>query len=209
MAFGHRVRDIRLDKGLTQQELADLINVNQPVIGSIESRDSDTSKHASKIAKALAVDVDWLLSGKGSQVAAKETQYSISDTDVIDLHFYDDTAKRPLKFSQKTLDMAGVAANDAVAIDINSDDMEPMILDGSTIVVDTSKADIPIKNNRIYALVSGGEVRCKYIQRMAGGKIKLICKNPMYDDEIYCAEEFEALYKNIGWVFWWSTLAKW
>lgn len=209
MAFGHRVRDVRLDKGLTQQDLADMIDVNQPVIGSIESRDSDTSKHASKIAKALGVDVDWLLSGKGGRVAATDAQYSISDTDVIDLPFYDDDAKRPLKFSKETLDTADVSASDAIAIVINSDDMEPMILDGSTIVVDTSKADIPIKNNRIYALVSGGEVRCKYIQRMVGGKIKLICKNPMYDDEVYCIEEFEALYQNIGWVFWWSTLVKW
>lgn len=186
-----------------------MIEVNQPVIGSIESRDSDTSKHASRIAKALGVDVDWLLSGKVGSVASQTEVYSVRDADLVDLHFYGDETKPAMRFSQKILDIVGVDAQHAVAIDINSDDMEPTILDGSTVVVDTSKANIPIKNNRIYALVSDGEVRCKYIQRMVGGKIKLICKNPMYDDEIYSVEEFESLYKIIGWVFWWSTLAKW
>lgn len=72
MAFGHRVSVARKARKLSQQQLADLISVgspvtiNQPVIGSIESRDSTNSKHAPKIAKALDVSLEWLLTGFGA-----------------------------------------------------------------------------------------------------------------------------------------------
>lgn len=237
MAFGHRVRDIRIKKGMTQQQLADSVNVNQPVIGSIESRDSETSKHASKIADALSVSLDWLLTGKGGEPFlegnAKEVDHesgwavcdkgiSLFDDDielpiytnrfVADVDSAEDTgleARRKLRFSKQTLKEANVNYEDAIVIKLIDDNMAPLILDGSTIVVDTSKANIPIKDNRIYALESDGDLRCKYIQRVPGGKVKLISENPMYDDELYEMDEFSKIYRIIGWVFWWSTLAKW
>lgn len=237
MAFGHRVRDIRIKKGMTQQQLADSVNVNQPVIGSIESRDSETSKHASKIADALSVSLDWLLTGKGCEPFLEgnakevdhESGWAVCDKgiplfdDDIELPIYtnrfvadvdnaEDTgleARRKLRFSKQTLKEANVNYEDAIVIKLIDDNMAPLILDGSTIVVDTSKANVPIKDNRIYALESDGYLRCKYIQRVPGGKIKLISKNSMYDDELYEMDEFSKIYRIVGWVFWWSTLAKW
>lgn len=237
MAFGHRVRDTRIERGLTQQQLADAVNVNQPVIGSIESRDSETSKHASKIASALSVSLDWLLTGKGSknvsEVKDKKIIYESGLNawdentplldDEIELPFYsnvhiaaghgsectDAESNRKLRFSKRSLRDANVNCEDAIVIKVTGDSMERLILDGATIAVDTSKAHEPIKDNRIYALESDGDLRCKYIQRVPGGKIKLISENPMYDDELYEMDEFSKLYRIIGWVFWWSTLAKW
>ena len=237
MAFGHRVRDIRIKKGMTQQQLADSVNVNQPVIGSIESRDSETSKHASKIADALSDSLDWLLTGKGSEPFLEggaievdhESGWAVCDKgiplfdDDIELPFYTNRfvadvdsaegtgleARRKLRFSKQTLKEANVNYEDAIVIKLIDDNMAPLILDGSTIVVDTSKANVPIKDNRIYALESDGYLRCKYIQRVPGGKIKLISKNSMYDDELYEMDEFSKIYRIVGWVFWWSTLAKW
>ena len=237
MAFGHRVRDIRIKKGMTQQQLADSVNVNQPVIGSIESRDSETSKHASKIADALSVSLDWLLTGKGDKPFLEANEKEVSykrglktwdeDTplldDEVELPFYtnrhiaDDNSAEctglesniKLRFSKQSLREANVNCEDAIVIKLVDDNMAPLILDGSTIVVDTSKANVPIKDNRIYALESDGDLRCKYIQRVPGGKVKLISENPMYDDELYEMDEFSKIYRIIGWVFWWSTLAKW
>lgn len=237
MAFGHRVRDTRIEKGMTQQQLADTVGVNQPVIGSIESRDSETSKHASKIADALSVSLDWLLSGKGGksniEVKTEDGSYEtrlntwdestpLSD-DEIDLPFYSNvhvaagygseceegSPNRKLRFSKRSLRDANVNSEDAIVMKVVGDSMERLILDGATIAVDTSKANVPIKDNRIYALESDGDLRCKYVQRVPGGKIKLISENPMYDDELYDMDEFSKLYRIIGWVFWWSTLAKW
>lgn len=237
MAFGHRVRDTRIERGLTQQQLADAVNVNQPVIGSIESRDSETSKHASKIAAALSVSLDWLLTGKGSKSVSEVTEKKVvyesglnawdENTplldDEIELPFYsnvhiaagygsectDAESNRKLRFSKRSLRDANVNCEDAIVIKVTGDSMERLILDGATIAVDTSKAREPIKDNRIYALESDGDLRCKYIQRVPGGKIKLISENPMYADELYEMDEFSKLYRIIGWVFWWSTLAKW
>lgn len=237
MAFGHRVRDTRIEKGMTQQQLADAVGVNQPVIGSIESRDSETSKHASKIADALSVNLDWLLTGKGGKSNLEvQTKKSIYDSglnewdentplldDEVELPFYSNVQiaaghgsecteaepNRKLRFSKRSLRDANVNCEDAIVIKVTGDSMERLILDGATIAVDTSKAQEPIKDNRIYALESDGDLRCKYIQRVPGGKIKLISENPMYDDEVYEMDEFSKLYRIIGWVFWWSTLAKW
>lgn len=237
MAFGHRVRDTRIEKGMTQQQLADAVGVNQPVIGSIESRDSETSKHASKIANALSTSLDWLLTGKGGNPEVKdetnntahEGHLSVWDEDTpllddeVDLPFYSNVhvaaghgsecqevkPNRKLRFSKRSLRDASVNSEDAIVIKVVGDSMERLILDGATIAVDTSKADVPIKDNRIYALETDGDLRCKYVQRVPGGKIKLISENPMYDDELYEMDEFSKLYRIIGWVFWWSTLAKW
>ena len=237
MALGHRVRDERIGKGLTQQELADLTGVNQPVLGSIESRDSETSKHAAKIAKALDLNLNWLLTGEGnkrnlrieSDKTTYDTQLSAWDSDTpmndddVELPFYnkvqiaaghgavneDSQPHRKLRFSKKSLRDANVNSEDAIVIKVTGDSMERLILDGATIAVDVSKANLPIKDNKIYALESDGELRCKYIQRVAGNKVKLISENDMYDAEIYDIDEFSKLYRVIGWVFWWSTLAKW
>ncbi|MEK6198986.1 MAG: helix-turn-helix transcriptional regulator [Psychrobacter sp.] len=237
MAFGHRVRGARIEKGMTQQQLADGVGVNQPVIGSIESRDSETSKHASKIADALSVNLDWLLTGKNNKsnldVRTKNTTYDSEINawdestplldDEVELPFYSNVhvaaghgaeceevePSRKLRFSKRSLRDANVNSEDAIVIKVVGDSMERLILDGATIAVDTSKANVPIKDNRIYALESDGDLRCKYIQRVPGGKIKLISENPMYDDELYEIDEFSKLYRIIGWVFWWSTLAKW
>lgn len=237
MAFGHRVRDTRIEKGMTQQQLADIVNVNQPVIGSIESRDSETSKHASKIADALSVSLDWLLTGKGSKPFLENNEKEVNHKrglktwdentplldDEVELPFYTNMhvagghsdecteleSNRNLRFSKQSLREANVNCEDAIVIKVIGDSMEPLILDGSTIAIDTSKAKVSIKDNRIYALESDGDLRCKYIQRVPGGKIKLISENPMYDDELYEIDEFSKIYRIIGWVFWWSTLAKW
>lgn len=237
MALGHRVRDERIEKGLTQQELADLSGVNQPVIGSIESRDSETSKHAAKIANALGISLNWLLTGDGAKRNLKvdsdkttyDTQLSTWDSntpmneDDVELPFYnkvqiaaghgaandDNQPHRKLRFSKRSLRDANVNCEDAIVIKVTGDSMERLILDGATIAVDVSKANLPIKDNKIYALESDGELRCKYIQRVAGNKVKLISENDMYDAETYNMDEFTKLYRVIGWVFWWSTLAKW
>lgn len=116
---------------------------------------------------------------------------------------------RKLRFSKRTLQNANVQIKDAITMKVNGDSMERLIMDGATIGVDTSKALEPIKDNRIYALETSGMLRCKYLQRLPGDKIKVYSENKMYDDEIYDMEEFSALYRIIGGVFWWSTLERW
>lgn len=54
--FGKRVRELRLDKGLTQEELAEKIGVSTNYVGMVERAERNTSLlKVFKIAKALNV----------------------------------------------------------------------------------------------------------------------------------------------------------
>ncbi len=64
MTFGDRLRDIRKQRGLTQAELAEISGVSQQLISKLERTRAKTSSAASKLAKALGVDVKWLLFGE-------------------------------------------------------------------------------------------------------------------------------------------------
>ncbi len=60
--FGSRVREERLAKGLSQEELASLAKVHRTYIGMIERAEKNiTLLNIEKIAKALGLPVDKLL----------------------------------------------------------------------------------------------------------------------------------------------------
>lgn len=59
--IGQRVRDLRLDRGVTQVELAKLIDVTQPMLSAYETgRRSMPHDMLAKIARALDASVDDL-----------------------------------------------------------------------------------------------------------------------------------------------------
>ena len=63
-AFGVRVRELRLEKNLSQEELADLSNLHRTYIGMIERAEKNlTLLNIDKIAKALEISLSDLLNG--------------------------------------------------------------------------------------------------------------------------------------------------
>ena len=67
-SLGARIRRTRLDKGLTQNELARLVHVSREAVSQWESGDSKGLKPENlvRVAKVLGVDVEWLVTGKSS-----------------------------------------------------------------------------------------------------------------------------------------------
>lgn len=60
--FGERVREIRKDKGLSQEELAHKADLHRTYIGMIERAEKNiTLLNIKKIAKALEVNIKELL----------------------------------------------------------------------------------------------------------------------------------------------------
>jgi transcriptional regulator with XRE-family HTH domain len=60
--FGQRVRDERLKRGLSQEELAAKANLHRTYIGMIERAEKNiTLINIEKIAKALGISIDELL----------------------------------------------------------------------------------------------------------------------------------------------------
>lgn len=113
---------------------------------------------------------------------------------------------RKLRFSYATLRAAGVDPAAAICAQLTGNSMEPLIMDGSTIGIDT--ATTHITDGEIYALEHDGMLRVKFLYRLPGGGIRLRSFNrDEYQDEEYGPEEIHASQISIiGWVFWWSTV---
>ena len=59
--FGERVREVRIEKGLSQEQLAHIADVHRTYIGMIERAEKNiTLINIEKIAKALNVDIKEL-----------------------------------------------------------------------------------------------------------------------------------------------------
>ena len=65
--FGERLRQARLQRGLTQEELARRASVSIVTVAKLERSEHrrPTVDTAVKLAKALGVDPAWLLFGEG------------------------------------------------------------------------------------------------------------------------------------------------
>jgi phage repressor protein C with HTH and peptisase S24 domain len=164
-------------------------NSSLTITGGFDTWDEKTPLSSDEIALPFYEGVE-LAAGDGCMAIASNTD-------------------RKLRFSKRTLQNANVQIKDAITMKINGDSMERLIVDGATIGVDTSKAAEPIKDNKIYALETSGMLRCKYLQRLAGDRIRVYSENKLYNDEEYSMTEFCLLYRIIGGVFWWSTIDRW
>lgn len=72
-AFGERLRDLRVQKKLSQAELAEIIGVHHTHIGRYERGESrPLSKHLQSLANALGVSIDYLLNGKKEDAAVAD-----------------------------------------------------------------------------------------------------------------------------------------
>lgn len=68
--MGERIEAERRSKSWTQQRLADEVNklggkTSQPAINSLEKRSSKKSSQSIYLARALGLNHDWLITGKG------------------------------------------------------------------------------------------------------------------------------------------------
>jgi transcriptional regulator with XRE-family HTH domain len=70
MSFGERLKKARQEKGLSQSELGKIVDVHYTQIGRYESKGAKPSGEVlSKIAKALSVTSDFLMSGSNQEQA--------------------------------------------------------------------------------------------------------------------------------------------
>jgi transcriptional regulator with XRE-family HTH domain len=63
--FKDRLKEARAEAGLTQEALADELDVSQSSIGMLESGQNKTARNVSQIAAVLGVQSLWLETGKG------------------------------------------------------------------------------------------------------------------------------------------------
>ena len=86
MAFGERLKRLRVEKDLSQQELADILKVNRATLGNWEiDRTSPGYTTLCKIAKYFNVTVDYLLNGEPLKVSEDGVPYIVMSPEDIEL----------------------------------------------------------------------------------------------------------------------------
>lgn len=171
-ALGSRIRQVLLDKGLTQAELARLIGVKQQTISYICAQDSPatSSRYMGKIAEVLGVNPSWLQYGEGDrydpvvriEVNGEELsmrRVPLYTREQLEARVSGKRIKMPLVGLMTDAEVGG----DAFAFEINDDSMAPKFLPGDRIVIDPDVQPIP--GDYVAAQVAGQLVFRKYRSR--------------------------------------------
>lgn len=111
-------------------------------------------------------------------------------------------ARTKLRFGKSTLRNRGINPAKIVCVTVKGNSMEPVILDGSTVGVDTENT--AIVDGKIYAIAIDDELlRVKLLYRLVNGQVRVRSFNrDEYEDEIYDLKDI----RIIGKVFWYSVL---
>lgn len=67
-SLSQRMKTAREHAGITQKQLAEAVNVEQPLISQLETGKTLKSAHIAQMAKACGVSAIWLASGKGEML---------------------------------------------------------------------------------------------------------------------------------------------
>lgn len=104
-----------------------------------------------------------------------------------------------LPFSPALLRELGVRYENCHFIRARGDSMVPTIRDGSIVLVDIARRKD--RQDGIYALMFGDDVRIKRLAFGALGKLTLMSDNPAYPDEVLSGAELDQL-KIVGKAVW-------
>lgn len=109
-----------------------------------------------------------------------------------------ETPTTRVAFERHWLAEIGVQTDSAVILPAQGDSMEPTIMNGSPMLVDTSKTEV--QNGYIYVIAVENDLLVKRIRRRLDGRIDLISDNRAYDPETLDAVSLQHL-RVIGRVY--------
>lgn len=166
-----------------------------------------------RIAKALGLSVAELLD-QSEQSTVPESVGSRTSDDSIEVRLLDvvasagpgmesphaaDPPLKSLPFSRRLLAELGVSWANARFLPSRGDSMEPNIKENAIVLVDTTYDRA--KDDGVYVLVVGNDVRIKRVGHSWDGKIELISDNPLYPNDKLSVSEAETL-RIAGKVVW-------
>lgn len=203
--LGERVKARRMELGITQKELGDLVGVSQNSITKIENGGNTT--FITELASALGVDVMWLSTGASDHKSAQKVieqsldNYFSNERDLLHKHrinYYDvraaagltgfENSDYPEVISSLYLTDEGMAqlvgkkSSDGIClVNVPTDSMEPTIRKGDIVFLDTKVN--AYSGDGIYAFAIDGALFIKRIQKMIGGGYRMISDNDIYPPE--------------------------
>lgn len=171
---------------------------------------------AQKIADALGVNVEWLVTGDGNMIKPNIISLDNADSDKLPAGFvqipeykicfgageaeeptYEEIQDCvPAYFRSTFFSDRGINPKNCKRFKVIGDSMIPLINDGDYITVDCTPKDY-IENNQIYALVFDHSLRIKRLIK-SFKSLTIRSDNPIYSDEVLTLEEAAQMIHIIG-----------
>ena len=171
---------------------------------------------AQKIADALGVNVEWLVTGEGNMIKPNIISLDNADSDKLPAGFvqipeykicfgageaeeptYEENQDwGPAYFRSSFFSDRGINPKNCKRFKVIGDSMIPLINDGDYITVDCTPKDY-IENNQIYALVFDHSLRIKRLIK-SFKTLTIRSDNSIYPDEVLTLEEAAQLIHIIG-----------
>ena len=185
MTTGEKIKKARIDKGLTQEELGDLIGVKKAAINKYEKGLVVNLKRSTiaNLAKALDVDPIWLLGMEEVQENLPQGVIPMSDLQRKHIPLIGSVAAGEPIFDPEFPDVVVDGPLDAdFALRVKGDSMEPEYLHGDLIYL-KSTPDIPHEGATV-AIAIDDEATLKRVYKH-NDSVTLISNNPRYAPMIY------------------------
>lgn len=185
--FAARLRSIRQDVGMTQDELAQAIGTSKSVISGYETARNDPSQSMLvKLAKSLGVSIDYLTG----------IRQEVQGFEIVDLSPYASIpvlgsipAGVPIEAIEDIVDHIDIplkwvkSDDDYFALKVRGDSMYPLFLDGDTVII---RRQTTAETGDICACyVNGFDATLKRVKISEAGAITLQPENTNYPPMTY------------------------
>ena len=178
MTIGERIKQLRIERGLTQEELADKLGYKHKT--SISKIESDarrlTQPKIQAIADIFGVSPSELLLGVSDDEMPKPKKNRVPVLGKVAAGYPIEAVENIIDYEEISDEMA--RTGEYFALQVKGDSMLPRFADGDVVIVrkqeDIESGDIAIM------LVNGDEATIKKVQKFEDG-INLIPSNPAYD----------------------------
>lgn len=188
----NRIRQLRLERGRTQGEIADYLGTTKQNISYYERMDKmPPADICQRLADFFLVSVDYLI-GRTDDPKAVEVKpkggvripvlgrvaAGIPINAITEIIDYEDIPEQLAK------------TGEFFGLRIRGDSMSPRILNGDTVIV--RRQDTADDGDIVIALVNGHDGCCKRLKRFHGG-IALISLNPAYEPMVFTHAEMDTV----------------
>ena len=216
MTMGDRIAQRLKRMDISQAELARRVKLSQPTINALIKGGSTSSRHLHTIAAELETSPAWLvgeteddapvavaqsaldaLADKYDLIVLPELElgYSMGAGAVFDT--YEHKGVVPFQRSWLRTMIKGTFADLFVARG-DGDSMQPTLLDGDIVLIDTAQKDIR-QQDRIWAISYGELGMIKRVRRLPNGTYQLLSDNVTVPP-ILCADEEMHVVGRVVWI---------
>ena len=185
----NRVKNLRKEKGISQQELAQMLYVNQTAVSQWERGVTNPSTDTViALANIFGVSVDYLLGNSDYPGAPTPAGVQIPVLGNVQAGLPISAVQDILDYEEITPELA--ATGEFFALRIKGKSMEPRMMEGDVVII--RQQDDADTGDTVVVLVNGDEATVKRLKKRPEG-IMLVPNNPTFEPLFYSNRDIAEL----------------